>query len=58
MRRPGDAVFAFRRRMGPFRRRRFRAQLALAGSVAMWTAGLLGTLLVAFLAFAGLQSGQ
>lgn len=44
--------------MGPFRRRRLKAQIVLAGSVAMWTAGLLSILLVAFLAFAGLQLGR
>jgi hypothetical protein len=44
--------------MGPFRQRRFRARLLLAGSVAIWMGALLGVLLVAGLAFAGLQSGR
>jgi hypothetical protein len=53
-----DAASLFDRRMGPFRQRRLRAKLAKAGLVAIWSGGLLSILLVAFLAFAGLQSGR
>jgi len=44
--------------MGPFRQRRFRAKLLVAGWVAIWSAGLFGVLLLAALAFVGLRSGR
>ena len=52
-----DAVSVFERRMRPFRQRRLKAKLVVAGSVTVWAVGLVGTLLVAALAFAGLRSG-
>ncbi len=55
LRRHSDADSIVARRMGPFRHRRFRARLGLAGSVTIWLAVLLGVLLVAGLALAGLQ---
>jgi hypothetical protein len=57
-RRDGDAASVFAMRMAPFRRRRLRANLLRAASVTIWSAGLLGILLIAGLAFAGLQSGR
>jgi len=44
--------------MGPFRRRRFRGKMLVAASVAIWSVGLLGVLVLAAMAFAGLQSGR
>ena len=41
--------------MRPFRQRRLKAKLVVAGSVTVWAVGLVGTLLVAALAFAGLR---
>jgi len=58
MRRRSDSDSVFARRMSPFRHRRFRARLGLAGSVTIWLAVLLGVLLVAGVALAGLQSGR
>jgi len=52
-----DAVSVFERRMRPFRQKRLKAKLVVAGSVAVWAAGVAWTLLVAGLAFAGLRSG-
>ena len=58
-RRRGDAVSQlFEMRMRPFRHRRMKAKFVVAGSVAVWAAGLLGALLVAALAFMGLHSGR
>jgi hypothetical protein len=57
-RRDADAVSLFETRMRPFRQRRLRAKLVVAGSVAIWAAGLGAVLLVAALAFAGLHSGR
>jgi hypothetical protein len=57
-RRDADAVSLFETRMRPFRQRRLKAKLVVAGSVAIWAAGLVGALLVAALAFAGLHSGR
>jgi len=57
-RRDADAGFLFESRMRPFRRRRWKAKFAVAGSVAVWAAGVAGALLVAALAFEGLYSGR
>jgi len=57
-RRLPEIASAFEVRRGLFRQQRLRAKLTVVASVALWSAGLLGALLVAGLAFAGLQSGR
>jgi len=57
-RRRPDVASVFEVRRGLFRQKRLRAKLKASASVAIWSAGLLGALLVAGLAFAGLQSGR
>jgi len=56
--RDGDTDSVLEVRLGPFRQRRLRARLLVAASVAIWSVGLLGSFVVAGLAFAGLQSGR
>lgn len=42
--------------MRPFRQRRLKAKVLLAAWVALWSAGLTGTLFVAALTFTGVQA--
>ena len=57
-RRRPEVASVFEVRRGLFRQKRLRAKLMVVGSVAIWSAALLGALVVAGLAFAGLQSGR